>query len=191
MSGRGRAGTWARPGLLALALGCGPPERGAATEAETTGATAATTMAAGPPESVLECGAASPCGVVLANAEGPGVPPATAYTAAQACALQQLAGGGPLRLHVNDGCAGTCAGALILVRGDGSAIVQPYTEVSAGGVDLGGVRAELAPFTDSEVCVVEAPAFFAACLADFDPACTSRARWFDGCARPAPAACTP
>lgn len=174
---------------------CGPEDGASATDVtDVTGtddATSPTTGAAEPPENLLECGAPSPCGTVLANAEGPGAPIPTAYTAAQTCALQQLATGAPLRMHYNDGCEGMCYGALILVRSDGSAIVEPYVGVFEGGVDLDGIAAELVPFADSELCTLQPPAFYEACLAAFDDACTSRSSWFDGCVEPAPAACEP
>jgi len=80
---------------------------------------------------------------------------------------------------------------MILVRGDGSVIVEPYEAVFAGGVDLDGITAALSPFADSQLCALKAPAFYEACLAAFDEACTSRSNWFDGCAKPAPAACEP
>lgn len=160
---------------------------------DTTGPTAPTTTAATAdvPDNLLHCPAPSPCGVVLANAGDPGVPPATGYTAAQTCALERLAAAGPLRLHYSDGCAGMCYGALILVRGDASVIVEPYVAVLDGGIDLDGIKAELSPLADSQLCALREPAYFAACLAAFDNACTARANWFDGCAAPAPAACEP
>lgn len=172
---------------------CGPEEGSSAGDMTgtigTIGTTGGSTSEAGPPVNLLECGAASPCGTVLANAEGPGVPIPTAYTADQTCALEQLAKAAPLRLHYNDGCEGMCYGALIMIRDDGSAIVEPYVEVFEGGVDLDGINAELASFADSQLCILKAPAYYEGCLAAFDNACTSRSNWFDGCTKPAPAAC--
>jgi hypothetical protein len=180
--------------LMLMLCACGPEDGSSATDMTgTEGATGTssptTTSDAGPPVNLLECGAASPCGTVLANAEGPGVPIPTAYTASQTCALEQLAKAAPMRLHYNDGCEGMCYGALILIRDDGSAIVEPYFEVFEGGVDLDGITAELASFADSQLCILKAPAYYEGCLAAFDNACTSRSNWFDGCTKPAPAAC--
>jgi hypothetical protein len=188
----------ARAVVLLLLCACGPQDTSTDT-AETTD-TSGTTGTSAPtstsdtsdiPANLLECGAPTPCGVVLANSGDPGFPTPTAYTAEQTCALQQLAKAEPLRLHYSDDCEGMCYGALILVRGDGSAIVEPYQAVFAGGVDVDGIMAELASFADSELCAVKAPAFFEACLAAFDLNCASRSSWFDGCAKPAPAECAP
>jgi hypothetical protein len=181
--------------LLLLICGCGP-EGGATDTTDATGATA-TTAPTGtgdvpePPANLLECTAINPCGVILANSGDPGLPTPTGYTAAQACALQQLAAAAPLRLHYSDDCEGMCYGALILVRGDASVIVEPYQGVFEGGVDLDGIKAELAPLADSELCALKAPEYYQTCLAAFDNACTSRSNWFEGCAAPAPAACVP
>jgi hypothetical protein len=185
--------------VMLLLCACGPEDGTSGTDTGmtgmtgTTGATAPTETSgtADAPENVLECGAPSPCGIVLANSGDPGLPMPTAYTADQTCALQQLAKAAPLRLHYNDGCEGMCSGALILIRSDGSAIVEPYAEVFEGGVDLDGINAELVPFAESQLCILKAPAFYEACLAAFDNACTSRSNWFDGCVKPAPAACEP
>jgi hypothetical protein len=180
--------------LLLLLAACGPEDGASSdtTEMSSTGTTPTTTSGTpNIPTNLLECGAASPCGVVLANADGPGVPTPTGYTADQTCALMQLATVGPLRLHYSDGCEGTCYGALVLLRGDGSAIVEPYEAVVTGGVELDGLEVALASFADSELCILKPPAYFAACLATFDNACTSRSSWFDGCEAPAPASCSP
>jgi len=180
--------------LLLLLTACGARD-GAPSDTEDTSSTGATTPTTSQttdiPTNLLECGAASPCGVVLANSGAPGVPTPTGYTADQTCALQQLAAVGPLRLHYSDGCAGACYGALILLRGDGSAIASPYEAVLEGGVDLDGIAVELASFADSELCILKPPPYFAACLAAFDNDCTSRASWFDGCEAPAPSSCSP
>jgi hypothetical protein len=186
----------ARSGVLLLVLAACGPEDGASSDTadmSSTGTTTPTTTSETTdiPTNLLECGAASPCGVVLANSSDPGLPTPTGYTADQTCALQQLATVGPLRLHYSDGCEDTCYGALVLLRGDGSAIVEPYEAVFAGGVDLDGIEVELASFADSTLCILKPPTYFEACLAVFDNDCTSRSSWFDGCEAPAPASCSP
>lgn len=179
--------------LLLVLCACGPEGGGDTTSTTGTTDTPSPTSSgsAEPPANLLECSAMNPCGVILANSGEPGVPTPTGYTAAQACALQQLAAAAPLRLHYSDGCEGMCYGALILIRGDASVIVEPYEGVFEGGVDLDGIKAELAPLADSELCALKAPEFYETCLAAFDNACTSRSNWFEGCAAPAPAACEP
>jgi hypothetical protein len=181
--------------LMLLLCACGPEQTdttGTGTGTTTGTSSPTTTTDTGDlPGNLLECIAPHSCGIILANSGDPGLPTPTDYTAAQRCALQQLAAAAPQRMHYNDGCEGNCTGALILIRGDASVIVEPYAGVSEGGVDLDGIQAELASLADSELCALKAPEYYEACLAAFDNACTSRGNWFAGCGEPAPAACEP
>jgi hypothetical protein len=143
------------------------------------------------PDNVLACSQPSPCGIVIADSGNPADPPPTGYSTAQTCALQQLAKGEPVRIHYNDGCEGMCYGEVLLVRSDGSVIVQTYSQAFEGGVDLDGIQVELQPFSESKLCTLADAAFFTACLAAYDPACASSASWVKNCATPAPASCEP
>ena len=111
----------ARSGVLLLVLAACGPEDGASgdtADMSSTGTTTPTTTSETTdiPTNLLECGTASPCGVVLANSGDPGLPTPTGYTADQTCALQQLATAGPLRLHYSDGCERTRSAAMVDTR---------------------------------------------------------------------------
>jgi hypothetical protein len=145
-----------------------------------------------PPENVLSCSQPAVCGLVSANTGDPGFPPPTDYTEPQMCALQELAKGKPARIAYVYGCEGMCYGEALLVRSDGSVIVQPFQDAFGDpGYDVGGIKVKFDSFADSQLCKLKPASYFNDCLSAFDNGCTGSSSWVTDCAKPAPAACEP
>jgi hypothetical protein len=130
---------------------------------------------------VSSCGAASPCEPFYIDDCGveDGCPQQTAYLDTQTCALDALRKGEPALLDFSSGCEGICAGDILLLRGDGSVVKQPYYD-----------EPYYDDFDDTpSVCTLSNPMFFEACLSAFDETCLDESKWLSGCQEVASFSC--
>ena len=164
--------------------GCGEPEAESDTDTSTgtdTG-TDTDTEAGVFADDLSECGAPITCSTLSYQSYAP--PNMTSYPsdAEYECAFAALRDRTPTLLVVSDDCEGMCAGSVYLIRPDGTALRQYWTEAFEGGVDLGGSMVDFSPWDGNGVlCSLKEPSFYDTCDRSPDGDCDYDDEWFVDC----------
>ena len=141
---------------------------------------------------VTECGAPLLCPLLSWQSYAPPNPPSLPSQEAHDCALAALSDRTPSLLAASYGCEGGCSGTLFLIRSDGTALSQSWTQVMDGGLDLGGVQAELSDWASGgQQCNLLDPSFYDTCDSSLDGDCDDTSEWFVDCADETAKRCVP